>query len=219
MLADTANMKELEILRSRKLIDGVTTNPSIISKEGKDNLKILSAICKLLPDVEVFGQVVGETTDEMIEEARKIDSVSPHMVVKIPANFNGIEAIAKLSDLGIKTCATAILTAPEAILCAQAGAAYVAPYTGQNDIIGFKGTETLSQISEVFKRLNTETKILAASIEKPQEIVDYFLAGADCLTLPYSVFEKTFTMPEPLTQKYVDNFRSDWDKAGCFIGE
>lgn len=217
LLADTANIRELEALQSMKLIDGVTTNPSIISREGQDSLKVLDAICKLLPDMEVFGQVTGETTEEMIEDARRIDSVSPHMVVKIPADLNGIKAIAKLSDLKIKTCATAVLTAPEAVLCAQAGASYVAPYTGQNDIIGFKGTETLSQIAEVFKRLNTGTKILAASIEKPQEIVDYFLAGADCLTLPYSVFEKTFTMPEPLTQKYVDDFKNDWDNAGCFI--
>ncbi len=217
LLADTANIKELQTLKNLKLIDGVTTNPSIISKEGPDSLKTLYAICRLLPDMEVFGQVAGETTEEMIEDARKIDSVSPHMVVKIPANLNGIEAIARLSDLKIKTCATAVLTAPEAILCAQAGASYVAPYTGQNDIIGFRGTETLSQIAEVFKRLNIKTKILAASIEKPQEIVDYFLAGADCLTLPYAVFEKTFTMPEPLTRKYVENFRNDWDHAGCFI--
>lgn len=217
LLADTANIQELEILKNRKLIDGVTTNPSIISKEGKDALKVLGAICRLLPDMEVFGQVVGETAEDMIEDAKKIHSVGPHMVVKIPANFCGIEAIAKLKDLKIRTCATAVLTAPEALLCAQAGASYVAPYTGQNDIIGFRGTETLSQIAEVFKHLSIETKILAASIEKPQELVDYFLAGADCLTFPYSVFEKAFTAPNPLTQKYVDNFRSDWDKAGCFI--
>lgn len=217
LLADTANIKELEILKKRKLIDGITTNPSIISKEGKDALQILGDICRLLPDMEVFGQVVGETIEDMIEDAKKINSVGPHMVVKIPANFCGVEVIARLKDLKIRTCATAVLTASEAVLCAQAGASYVAPYTGQNDIIGFRGTETLTQISKVFKQLNIETKILAASIQKPQEIVDYFLAGADCLTLPYSVFESAFTAPDPLTQKYVDNFRNDWDKAGCFI--
>lgn len=217
LLADTANINELETLWNMKLIDGVTTNPSIISREGQDSLKVLDAICRRIPEVEVFGQVVGETAEEMIEDAKRIAAVSPRIVVKIPADLNGVKAIAKLRDLEIKTCATAVLTAPEALLCAQAGASYTAPYTGQNDIIGFRGTETLSQISEVYKRLHMKTKILAASIEKPQEMVDYFLAGADCLTLPYSVFEKTFTMPEPLTRKYVDQFRSDWDKAGCFI--
>lgn len=217
LLADTANIKELEILKKRKLIDGVTTNPSIISREGKDALKILDAICRLLPDMEVFGQVVEETTEDMIEDAKRINSVGPHMVVKIPADFCGVEAIARLKDLKIRTCATAVLTAAEALLCAQAGASYVAPYTGQNDIIGFRGTDTLTQISRVYQQLNIETKILAASIEKPQETVDFFLAGADCLTLPYSVFEASFTAPGSLTQKYVDNFRNDWDKAGCFI--
>lgn len=217
LLADTANLKELEVLWNMGLIDGVTTNPSIVSKEGSDSMKIWESICKLLPNLEVFGQVVGETAEDMIEEGKRINSAGGHMVVKIPANLKGVEAIAKLKDLGIKTCATAVLTAPEAILCAQAGASYVAPYTGQNDIIGFRGLETLSQISKVFAHLKFETKILAASIQKPQEIADYFLAGADCLTLPYSVFEKTFTAPDSLTQTYIDNFRSDWDNAGCFI--
>ena len=217
LLADTANIKELEILKNKNLIEGVTTNPSIISKEGKDGIKILKAITELLPDMPVFGQVVGETVEDMVADGKRINSAGDNMVVKIPANYHGVEAIARLSELGIKTCATAILTAAEAVLCAQAGATYVAPYTGQNDIIGYKGVDTLSQISTVYKKLNIDTKILAASIEKLQEIVDYFMAGADCLTLPYHVFEDTFTSPNPLTEHYINNFKRDWMNAECFF--
>ena len=217
LLADTANIKELEILKNKNLIEGVTTNPSIISKEGKDGIKILRAITELLPDMPVFGQVVGETVEDMVADGKRINSAGDNMVVKIPANYHGVEAIARRSELGIKTCATAILTAAEAVLCAQAGATYVAPYTGQNDIIGYKGVDTLSQISTVYKKLNIDTKILAASIEKSQEIVDYFMAGADCLTLPYHVFEDTFTSPNPLTEHYINNFKRDWMNAECFF--
>ena len=165
----------------------------------------------------VFGQVVGETVEDMVADGKRINSAGDNMVVKIPANYHGVEAIARLSELGIKTCATAILTAAEAVLCAQAGATYVAPYTGQNDIIGYKGVDTLLQISTVYKKLNIDTKILAASIEKSQEIVDYFMAGADCLTLPYHVFEDTFTSPNPLTEHYINNFKRDWMNAECFF--
>ena len=217
LLADTANIKELEILKNKNLIEGVTTNPSIISKEGKDGIKILKAITELLPDMPVFGQVVGETVEDMVADGKRINSAGDNMVVKIPANYHGVEAIARLSELGIKTCATAILTAAETVLCAQAGATYVAPYAGQNDIIGYKGVDTLSQISTVYKKLNIDTKIVAASIEKSQEIVDYFMAGADCLTLPYHVFEDTFTSPNPLTEHYINNFKRDWMNAECFF--
>ena len=165
----------------------------------------------------VFGQVVGETVEDMVADGKRINSAGDNMVVKIPANYHGVEAIARLSELGIKTCATSILTAAEAVLCAQAGATYVAPYTGQNDIIGYKGVDTLQQISTVYKKLNIDTKILAASIEKSQEIVDYFMAGADCLTLPYHVFEDTFTSPNPLTEHYINNFKRDWMNAECFF--
>ena len=165
----------------------------------------------------VVGQVGGETGEDMVADGKRINSAGDNMVVKIPANYHGVEAIARLSELGIKTCATAILTAAETVLCAQAGATYVAPYAGQNDIIGYKGVDTLSQISTVYKKLNIDTKILAASIEKSQEIVDYFMAGADCLTLPYHVFEDTFTSPNPLTEHYINNFKRDWMNAECFF--
>lgn len=217
ILADTANLEELKKLKEMGIVDGVTTNPSIISKEGSDCLAVLKAIVDLFPGLPVFGQVTAETKDGMIEQAKKINSVGDNMVVKIPATIEGIKAIAVLSELGIATCATAVLTAGEALLLAQAGATYVAPYTGQNDIIGFRGVDTLDQMGEMFARLGYETQILAASIEKSQEMVDYFISGADCITVPYFVFEKTFTSPGPLTSHYVNNFKTDWENASCFI--
>lgn len=217
IFADTANLDELKKLKEMGIVDGVTTNPSIIAKEGSDCLAILKGIVDLFPGLPVFGQVTAETKDEMIEQAKKINSVGDNMVVKIPATIEGIKAIAVLSELGIDTCATAVLTAAEGVLLAQAGATYVAPYTGQNDIIGFCGTDTLDQMSDVFLRLGYKTRILAASIEKAQEMVDYFVSGADCITVPYFVFEKSFTSPGPLTAHYINNFKTDWENANCFI--
>ena len=217
IFADTANLEELSRLKEMGLVDGVTTNPSIIAREGQDALAVLGKICEMFPDLPVFGQVTAEEKDGMIEQAKKINAVGPHMVVKIPATMEGIKAVAALSEMGIKTCATAVLTAAEALLLAQAGATYVAPYTGQNDIIGFRGTDTLEQIADVYARLGYPTQILAASIEKSQEMVDYFTSGADCITVPYFVFEKTFTSPGPLTAHYIGNFRNDWEKAECYI--
>ena len=217
IFADTANLEELSKLKEMGLVDGVTTNPSIISREGQDAIEVLKRICDMFPELPVFGQVTAEDKDGMIEQAKKINSVGPHMVVKIPATMEGIKAVAALSEMGIQTCATAVLTAAEALLLAQAGATYVAPYTGQNDIIGFRGTDTLEQIADVYARLGYKTQILAASIEKAQEMVDYFTSGADCITVPYFVFEKTFVSPGPLTAHYIGNFKTDWEKAGCFI--
>lgn len=215
IFADTANIEELKKLKEMGIVDGVTTNPSIISQEGDDALAILKKIVDLFPELPVFGQVTAESKEAMIEQAKKINGVGPHMVVKIPATMEGIKAVAALSQMGIQTCATAVLTAAEGLLLAQAGATYVAPYTGQNDIIGYKGTDTLQDMAEVFERLSYDTQILAASIEKAQEMVDYFVAGAHCITVPYFVFEKTFTSPGPLTEHYIKSFRNDWDGAGC----
>ena len=112
---------------------------------------------------------------------------------------------------------TAVLTAAEAYLCAVAGADYVAPYTGQNDLIGFKGTDSLADMCEVIQSAGYQTQILAASVEKPQEMIDYALAGADVITVPYHVIEDTFAYTKPLTDLYVDRFFGDWSKGGCEI--
>ena len=196
------------------ILSGVTTNPSIAAREGSDLTAVLQTITELLPGIPVFGQVTAVDMDGMMEEARRIHMAGRDIVVKIPVTDFSLEVIHCLKKEEIRTCATAVLTAAQGLLCALAGADYVAPYTGQNDWIGFRGIETLRELSELFHGKGIKTKILAASIEKPQEIVDFALAGADILTIPYHTFIQVFCGPMPLVQHYVDAFRKDWDAVG-----
>ncbi len=217
LFADTGNLKELKELKEMGLISGVTTNPTIASKEGQDLITLLKNITELLPDIPVFGQVVATKTDEIVKEARRIAAVAQNIVVKIPATIEGVKAIKILTDENIRTCATTILTAAEAFLCAAAGAAYVAPYTGQNDIIGFKGVDTLKQICDTIHSAGLKSEVLVASVEKAQEVIDFILAGSDVITMPYHVFIDAFECPMPLTNYYINSFHKDWSDAGCFI--
>ena len=190
LFADTADLRELKELDEMGLICGITTNPTIASQTGKNLVDVLANIAKEFPEIPVFGQVVAKDTEGMVAEARKI----------VTAGKN-----------------TAVLTASQGFLCATAGADYVAPYTGQNDVIGYDGLVTLEQLCDVIHEEGLPTEVLAASIEKPQEIVEYALAGADIVTMPYHVFTDTFDSPLPLTKYYVDRFYKDWSGAGCVI--
>ena len=219
LFADTADMQELITLEEMGLLAGITTNPSISSKEGPDVIATITALAKRFPSIPVLAQVVAESKDGIIEEAKKIHGAGENVVVKIPATLEGVKAIRDLKKLGIRTCATTILTSAQAMLCAHAGASYVAPYTGQNDCIGYHGLDTLREIADVFAESDYDTEILAASIEKPQEFVDYALNGADITTAPYHVFIDVFQMPMPLTRHYMDNFYADWTKNQAYLKE
>ena len=217
LFADTADLRELKELDEMGLICGITTNPTIASQTGKNLVDVLANIAKEFPEIPVFGQVVAKDTEGMVAEARKIVTAGKNIVVKLPATREAVKAIKILHAEGIKTCATAVLTASQGFLCATAGADYVAPYTGQNDVIGYDGLVTLEQLCDVSHEEGLPTEVLAASIEKPQEIVEYALAGADIVTMPYHVFTDTFDSPLPLTKYYVDRFYKDWSGAGCVI--
>ena len=219
LFADTADMAELTELEEMGLLAGITTNPSLSSKEGADVVETISKLSRRFPDIPVLAQVVAVTKEEIIEQAKSIRSAGDNVVVKVPATAEGIKAIRALKEIDIRTCATTILTSAQAMLCAHAGAAYVAPYTGQNDCIGYHGLDTLQEIAEVFASSDYETEILAASIEKPQEFVDCAVHGADITTAPYHVFMDVFQMPMPLTQYYIDNFYRDWTANGAYIKE
>lgn len=217
LFADTANMEELKKMDAMGLLEGITTNPTIASQAGKSLTDTLKKLSLEFTDIEVFGQVVAKDTAAMVEEARKINQAGAHIVVKIPCTPQGLAAVKILVKEGIHVCVTAVLTAAEAYLCAVAGADYVAPYTGQNDLIGFKGTDSLADMCEVIQSGGYQTQVLAASVEKPQEMIDYALAGADVITVPYHVIEDTFAYTKPLTDLYVDRFFGDWSKGGCEI--
>jgi transaldolase len=215
--ADTADMAELKELDDMGLISGVTTNPSIISRNGTDAVAILREISKAFPDFPVFGQVVSAEAGGMIEDAKILNGAGKNIVVKIPATTEAPRAIKRLKSLGIKTCATAVLTAAQGFLCAIAGADYVAPYTGQNDVIGFDGFETLRALCGAVRSSGLVTKILAASIKKPEEFIKCALAGADIVTMPRNVFIQAFEAPLPLTEHFMDKFLKDWNGAGCVL--
>jgi transaldolase len=217
LFADTGNIKELEELQEMGVIRGVTTNPTLLSQQGQDVIKSLQKICDLLPDYPVCAQVTASDTVTMVEQGKKINSAGKLMVVKVPATNNGLKAISALNRQGIKTCATAVLTSAEALMCAEAGADYVAPYTGQNNLIGFEGLRTLREIAEIFRIGGSFAKILAASIDTPQDIVDIAAAGAHIATLTYNQIVAVCDNAKPLTDVYIDRFLSDWNSAGAFF--
>lgn len=217
LYGDTADLNELKELDEMGLLSGVTTNPTIASQQGKDVMQTLRGICKLLPDYPIFAQVTERNHEGMIAQGKIINTAGSHMVVKIPTTNEGLKAIAVLKKSGIKTCATAVLTSAEALLCAVAGASYIAPYTGQNEQIGFSGIQTLKEIVGILKTADMTAEVLAASIEKPQELVEIALAGAHIATITYQQMMDVCERPEPLTNFYVDRFLRDWNERACYF--
>lgn len=195
LFADTAEHGELTELEEMGLLAGITTNPSLSSKEGADVVETISKLSRRFPEIPVLAQVVAVTKEEIIEQAKNIRSAGENVVVKVPCTTEGIKAIRALKEIDIRTCATTILTSAQAMLCAHTGAAYVAPYTGQNDCIGYMVWTRSEEIAEVFASSDYETEILAASIEKPQEFVDYAIHGADITTAPIMYLWMCFRCP------------------------
>ncbi len=217
LFGDTANLDELKEMEAMGLLSGVTTNPTILSQQGADAMKTLRSISSLLPDYPIFAQVTTCDYQGMVEQGRKINTAGEHMVVKIPATNEGLKAIAVLRKNGIKTCATAILTSAEALLCALAGASYVAPYTGQNEQVGFSGIQTLREIVEILRSADITAEVLAASIEKPQELAEVALSGAQIATITYQQMMDVCGRAAPLTNFYVDRFLKDWNQHQCYF--
>ena len=217
LFADTGDLRELMELDEMGLIFGVTTNPSLLSRQGRDAVASLKKIRDLLPDYPLLAQVAVPDAKGMVEQGRKINAVGPNMAVKIPATNEGLKAIAALTKENIRTCATAILTSAEALLCATAGATYVAPYTGQNEVVGFSGLQTLREIAQMFAAGRLDCRILAASVDKPQDIVDTAIAGAHIATLTYDQLVAVCDKPAPLTDYYIGRFMADWNGSGAYF--
>lgn len=218
LYADTGDINELRELEEMGLISGVTTNPTLLSKEGPDAMRTLRNLSALLPDYPIFAQVTVPDARGMIEQARIINTAGQHMVVKIPATNEGLKAIAALARENVATLATAILTSAQALVSAVAGAAYVAPYTGQNELIGFSGLETLREIAALLDTGGFNCEIVAASIDKPQDMVDVALAGAHIATLTYEQLIAPCEKAAPLTDYYIDRFMKDWNSADATFG-
>ena len=206
---DTANVEDIKRANDMGVICGVTTNPSLIAKEGRDFKEVIKEITSIV-DGPISGEVKATTVDAegMIREGREIAAIHPNMVVKIPMTVEGLKAVKVLSAEGIKTNVTLIFTANQALLAAEAGATYVSPFLGRLDDINQPGIELVRTIAEIFAVYGYETEIIAASVRNPIHVTDCALAGADIATVPYKVIEQM--TKHPLTDQGIEKFQADY---------
>ncbi len=206
---DTANVEDIRKANDMGVICGVTTNPSLIAKEGRDFNEVIKEITSIV-DGPISGEVKATTVDAegMIAEGREIAKIHPNMVVKIPMTVEGLKATKVLSAEGIKTNVTLIFSANQALLAARAGATYVSPFLGRLDDISTAGIDLIRDIADIFANYGLETEIIAASVRNPIHITDCALAGADIATVPYSVIEQC--TKHPLTDAGIAKFQADY---------
>ncbi|MFC0470956.1 fructose-6-phosphate aldolase [Halalkalibacter kiskunsagensis] len=214
---DTANLEEIKKAYRIGILAGVTTNPSLVAKEGVKFEERIAEICQAVPHVEsVSAEVTPDalTADEMIaqaEELIKINGGDEKVTIKLPMTLAGLEACRYLADKGVKTNVTLIFTVNQALLAARAGATYVSPFLGRLDDISEDGVQLVSKIVELFRIQNLESQIIAASIRHPDHVTRVAMAGAHISTVPYSVIEQL--SKHPLTDQGLEKFAADWEKA------
>ncbi len=205
---DTANTEDVKKASDMGIICGVTTNPSLIAKEGRDFVEVIKEITSLV-DGPISGEVKASTADAegMIGEGRAIAAIHPNMIVKIPMTAEGLKAVKVLTAEGIKTNVTLVFSAAQALLAARAGATYVSPFLGRLDDISMPGIDLIRDITEIFQVHGIETEIIAASIRNPVHIIDCAKAGADIATVPFGVLMQM--TKHPLTDQGIEKFRAD----------
>ena len=209
---DTANVEDIKKANDMEIICGVTTNPSLIAKEGRNFEEVIKEITTII-NWPISGEVKATTLDykKMVEEGREIASIHSNMVVKIPMTVDGLKACKILSSEGIKTNVTLIFNSAQALLAARAGATYVSPFLGRLDDISVRGIDLIKEISKIFKETALETKIICASVRTPIHIIDCALAGADIATVPYTVLEQM--TKHPLTDVGIKKFQKDYEQV------
>lgn len=207
---DTANVEEIKKANRIGFISGVTTNPSLVAKEGRDFNEVIQEITSIV-DGPISGEVVSLEADEMIAEGRVIAKIHPNMVVKIPMTGEGLAAVKVLTEEGIKTNVTLVFSATQALLAARAGATYVSPFLGRLDDIGDDGLVLIRDIADIFEIHGIPTEIISASVRHPIHVIECAKAGADIATVPFKVFEQM--LKHPLTDSGIDKFLADWEAA------
>jgi transaldolase len=205
-----ANTKEIKEAWELGVIDGVTTNPSLISKEKKEPVKLLKEICDIV-DGPVSAEVVSLNADGMVKEAKELAKIHKNIVVKVPMTKDGLKAVKKLSSLGIKTNVTLIFSPNQALLAAKAGATFVSPFVGRLDDITHDGMELVGQILEIYDNYTFETEVIVASIRNPLHVLDAARMGAHIATIPFSVIDQL--SKHPLTDIGIEKFLKDWEKV------
>lgn len=204
---DTANIEEIKEVSSWGIVDGVTTNPSLIAKEGRNFQEVVKEITELV-DGPISAEVVSLEWEGMLEEARELAKIHKNIIIKVPMTKEGLKAVKALKEEGIKTNVTLIFTASQALMAAKAGASYVSPFLGRLDDISTNGMKLIEDISIIFDNYMIETEIIAASIRHPIHVVDCALNGADIATIPYKVFNQMLN--HPLTDSGIERFLEDW---------
>ena len=207
---DTANVAEIKKAWEVGVIDGVTTNPSLVSKEGKEPVELLKEICSIV-DGPVSAEAVSLKSDEMIKEAETLAKIHKNIVVKIPMTEDGLRATKKLSGMGIKTNVTLVFSPSQALLAAKAGATYVSPFVGRLDDISHYGMGLILEIMTIYENYAFDTQIIVASIRNPLHVVEAAKMGAHVATIPYSVI--TQLIKHPLTDIGIERFLKDWEKV------
>ncbi|MDO4295777.1 MAG: fructose-6-phosphate aldolase [bacterium] len=206
---DTANVEDIKKANDMGIICGVTTNPSLIAKEGRDFNEVIKEIASIV-DGPISGEVKATTVDAegMIAEGREIAAIHPNMVVKIPMTVEGLKAVKVLTAEGIQTNVTLVFSAAQALLAARAGATYVSPFLGRLDDISMPGIDLINEITEIFQMHDIKTQIIAASVRNPIHVLDCARAGADIATVPYKVLEQM--TKHPLTDQGIAKFQADY---------
>lgn len=206
---DTANLKEIRAAMEMGLVDGVTTNPSLMAKEASDWRDIAKEICQLVPG-PVSLEVIALDAEGMVREGRDLMQYGPNVVVKVPMTGEGLKAVRILKSMNIETNVTLVFSAAQALLAAKAGAAYVSPFLGRLDDVGQDGMELVHQILTIFSNYGFSTQIIAASIRSPMHVIDAAMAGAHIATVPFKILSQL--LHHPLTDKGIDAFLQDWKK-------
>ena len=207
---DTANIQEIREANAIGIIDGVTTNPTLVAREGKDFGSLIKEICSIV-DGPISAEVIGLKCDEMLKEARSLSKIHKNIVIKIPLIPEGLKAVKLLSKEGIKTNVTLCFSATQALLAAKAGATYISPFIGRLDDIGHDGMGIIRDIKTIYSNYNFPTKIIVASVRHPLHVLEAAKIGADIVTVPYDTLMKL--IKHPLTDIGIDRFLSDWKKA------
>jgi transaldolase len=206
---DTANVGEIREAASLGILDGVTTNPSLIAKEGRDFHQVLREIVSIV-NGPISAEVTGTEKDEMVEEGRELAAIHPNIVIKVPLIKTGLQACKVLTSENIKVNVTLCFSPSQALMAAKAGATYISPFIGRLDDISHEGMELIRQIRVIYDNYGYETQILAASIRSPMHVVDSALSGADVATIPYKVVLQM--LKHPLTDLGQERFLADWKK-------
>ncbi|KKB29648.1 Transaldolase [Bacillus thuringiensis serovar mexicanensis] len=210
LFIDTANVNEIKEANELGVLAGVTTNPSLVAKEGVDFHERIREICNVV-EGPVSAEVISLEADKMIEEGKELAKIAPNVVVKVPMTTEGLKAVKAFSDLGIRTNVTLVFSAVQALLAARAGATYVSPFLGRLDDIGHNGMDLIRQIAEIFAIHGIETEIIAASVRHSVHVTDAALNGAHIATIPANVIASL--VKHPLTDQGIEKFLADWEKT------